>query len=126
MGKIFKRERRRFLRVGTYHLSRYLRYDSKGNSYPILGISRNIGGGGLMLLTEEELKIGDKIGIEVNFPPFESPLKAIAQVIYRKKKERSNKWQVGVKFIDLGDPALDQILDYVDYIDKTAKKYRRA
>jgi hypothetical protein len=79
-----------------------------------------------MLLTEEELKIGDKIGIEVNFPPFESPLKAIAQVIYRKKKERSNKWQVGVKFIDLGDPALDQILDYVDYIDKTAKKYRRA
>lgn len=121
MKKITLRERRRYSRVGTYHLLRYLRYGTNISSHPILSISRNIGGGGLMFVTKEKLNIGDKVEIELNFPPFGNPIKAIAQIIYIKKKERSDKWRAGARFIELGDPALDHILDYVDYINKTVK-----
>ena len=125
MKKLFKRERRKFLRVGTYHLLRYLRYGTAGTSYPILSISRNIGGGGLMFVTKDKLGMGDKIELELNFPPFGEPIKAIAQVIYITKKERTDNWQVGARFIELGDPTLDRILDYVDYINKTVKKRKK-
>lgn len=125
MRKIAKKERRRFLRVGTYHLLKYLRYGTQIGSYPILSISRNIGGGGLMFVAKEKLVIGDKIEIELNFPPFGAPIKAIAQIIYIKKKDNTDKWQAGARFIELGDPALDRILDYVDYINKKVKNLKK-
>ena len=121
MKKIFSRERRKFLRVGTYHLLKYFSYSTQGDSYPILSISRNIGGGGIMFITKEQLRVGDKVEIELNFPPFGAPIKAIAQIIYSRKKERTDKWRVGARFIELGDPALDRILNYVNYIYKTDK-----
>lgn len=125
MKRLFKRERRRFLRIGIYHLLRYLRYGTEKGSYPILSISHNISGGGLMFITREKLDMGDKIELELNFPPFGNPIKALAQVVYIKRKDSTDKWQVGTRFIELGDPSLDRILDYVDYINKTIKKRRK-
>lgn len=125
MKKITLRDRRRYSRVGTYHLLKYLRYGTSISSYPILSISRNIGGGGLMFVTKEKLNIGDKVEIELHFPPFGNPIKAIAQIIYIKKKDNTDKWQAGARFIELGDPALDRILDYIDYINKKVKKLKK-
>jgi c-di-GMP-binding flagellar brake protein YcgR len=114
----FERERRQFLRAGTYHLLRYVRYGSHTAFRPILSVSRNISGGGLMFIAEEKLEVGDKVEIELNFPPFGSPIKATAQVKHVRKKEKSHKWFVGAKFVELDNPAQRRILDYVDYINK--------
>ena len=122
---ILRRERRQAGRIGTYHLLKYFCYGTQIGSYPILSISRNISGGGIMFVTKEKLGVGDKIELELNFPPFGAPIKAIAQIMYVKKKEGMAKWQAGAKFIELGDPTLDRILDYIDYINKalTTKKH---
>lgn len=122
MKKNYKKgERRQFLRLGTYHLLKYLRYETQGLSRPILSVARNIGGGGLMFSTNEKLDIGDKLELELNLPPFGEYIKAIAQVVHVEKKKSSEKWQIGVRFLELGDPASNRILDYVDYINKTVK-----
>lgn len=125
MKKLFGPERRKSIRIGTYHLLRYINYGTKGISHPILSVSRNISGGGLMFVTKERLSMGDKIELELNFPPFGEPIKAIAQVVYIKKKEHSDKWQIGVRFIELGNLFLDRILDYANYINKALKGYKK-
>jgi c-di-GMP-binding flagellar brake protein YcgR len=114
----FERERRHFLRVGTYHLVRYGRCGSHSAFRPILSVSRNISGGGLMFIAEEKLEVGEKVEIELNFPPFGSPIKATALIRHIRKKEKSNKWFVGARFVELDSPAQRRILEYVDYINK--------
>jgi c-di-GMP-binding flagellar brake protein YcgR len=114
----FERERRQFLRVGTYHLLRYVRYGDQRGARPILSASRNISGGGLMFVAGEKLAVGEKVEIELNFPPFGNPIRAIVQIKHTRKKEKSNKWLVGARFIELDNPAQQRILEYVDYINK--------
>lgn len=80
-----------------------------------------------MFVAKDKLKIGDKIELELNLPPFGNPVRAIAQVMYIiKNNDQINKWRVGARFIELGEPSIDRILDYVEYIKKTAKKLRKA
>jgi hypothetical protein len=45
--------------------------------------------------------------------------------MYIRKSEKNDRWEAGARFIELGKPALDRILDYIDYINKRIKQLKK-
>ncbi|MBN2444794.1 MAG: PilZ domain-containing protein [Spirochaetales bacterium] len=91
-------------------------YDMSSDQKWLESEARDIGAGGICLITPFEIFIGKSFDIKFYMPELSKPIKVIGKVMWSEKidEEKNSKYYNGIQFvrIDSSDKAL--ILKYVD------------
>ena len=75
---------------------------------------RDISGGGLMLVANENLRAGDLLDLEIHIPLSGEPIQAVGEVVWFTAGDgRDRQREAGVKFRDIDPQELHRILEYV-------------
>lgn len=108
-------EKRKYIRLKapigvTYHLV-------KKHKRPKLHktLVRDISGGGISLLVNEDLRTGDLLRLEIQIPHLEESVCAVGEVVWfvcMKDADRQTR-EAGIKFRDIKTGELHHILEYV-------------
>ena len=96
-----KADRRSFIRLNTHNL---IRYRAVGNGAG-LSFSRNISAGGVLFFCPEELSAGSIVEMEINFPHFPEPIRAVAKVVRVSPNKYTQGFEIGVEFIEVDEEA---------------------
>ncbi len=65
---------------------------------PVSTLAVNISGGGICLESKDEVEPGSMLAIDLHSPAFDSPILALARVVWCKKKLFSDKYEIGAEF----------------------------
>ena len=76
----------------------------------------NISGGGVCLEASEDVEPGSMLAIDLHSPAFDSPILALARVVWCKKKLFSDKYEVGAEFWWVGWRDSDAQSEIATYI----------
>ncbi len=92
-------KRRRFPRLKEGWALDYRVLDStQFERDPVSTLAVNISGGGICLEAAEEVAPGAMLAIDLHSPAFDSPILALARVVWCKKKLFSDKYEIGAEF----------------------------
>jgi hypothetical protein len=83
---------------------------------PVASLAVNISGGGVCLEAKEEVATGTMVAIDLHSPAFDSPILALARVVWCKKRLFSDVYEVGAEFWWVGwrdSDAQTQIAQYI-------------
>lgn len=83
---------------------------------PVSTLAVNISGGGICLEAKEEIEPGSMLAVDLHSPAFDSPILALARVVWCKKKLFADKYEVGAEFWWVGwrdSDAQGKIADYI-------------
>ena len=79
--------------------------------------SKNIGGGGICLISEQELKTGELLKLEIKLPEDPPTVHALGRVVWVKPfslaTEKSKRFDMGVEFIEISQEDRQRINKYV-------------
>ena len=74
----------------------------------------NVSGGGAMLVTDEDLKPGDKVSLSILLKSTESAVKIIGEVVRIESEHvQDNKKRVAVKFVEIHTESDDILQDLI-------------
>jgi len=78
--------------------------------------TKDISGSGALLITQEPLKVGDRITMKIYFPSSDNVIKIFAEVVRVVEKEENGvkKYFTGVRYIDIiteSDDVLQEIIE---------------
>lgn len=85
---------------------------------PVISLTVNISGGGICFEVDEEISIGTLLALELKSTSFPSPIIALAKTIWRKKKKKEGKYEVGAEFWWIGWKDNDAQRAMAKYISK--------
>ncbi|MDD4182303.1 MAG: PilZ domain-containing protein [Candidatus Omnitrophica bacterium] len=115
---MFKKDKRQFLRLSAHHLLKYKLLD-EGGKEGTLSFVRNISAGGVLFHSNEYIKPGSNLGLDISFPPSSDSVKIKAKVLRTGKLKTVGGFDVAVQFLNLnGD--IKKIIDRK--IENTAYK----
>jgi hypothetical protein len=83
---------------------------------PVSSMAVNISGGGVCLEAKEEVEPGTMLAIDLHSPTFDSPILALARVVWCKKRLFSDIYEVGAEFWWVGWRDTDAQRAVADYI----------
>lgn len=107
------RERRKFVRVISNIKLRYQR-----NHLPHTGAkSADLGGGGIRFCTNEEIRKGTNLTLEIDVPGRPRTVPAKASVVWCHKIDE-NSWEIGTVFTEIDIRDRDKVLMYVYSVSK--------
>ncbi|MCG3175975.1 MAG: hypothetical protein MOGMAGMI_00913 [Candidatus Omnitrophica bacterium] len=104
-------ERRKYVRLQAPLGIRYRTASGRGDEHRAL--VRNLSGGGLSLAVRCDLREGDLLRVSLEIPHLESPVDALAEVVWLEPAMREPSREVGLKFRDIEAESLRHILEYV-------------
>ena len=84
---------------------------------PVSTLAVNISGGGICLEAREEIDPGSMLAIDLHSPAFDSPILALARVVWCRKKLFSDHYEVGAEFWWVGwrdSDAQSKIATYIE------------
>ena len=109
------RNQRRFQRLNEkWQLTYHILEEDHFLSGPIHQYTLNISGGGTCFTTDEEIKPGTPVALELNSDQYPAPILALANVVWCKR--RRHTYEVGAEFWWVGwknDSAQRTIANYV-------------
>ena len=118
-------QRREHVRVEVTQLIKYVKGDYKIDEFKSLekenGIILDISEGGVRLKTREELKLGDKLVLGMNFEEFEKEIVAKGNVI-RVKKIDNKEVVYGIQFENIDKKSKEYIMHLVFKIIRRQRK----
>ena len=83
---------------------------------PVSTLAVNISGGGICLESKEEIEPGHMLALDLHSPAFDSPILALARVVWCKKKLFSDRYEIGAEFWWVGwrdSDAQNKISSYI-------------
>ena len=83
---------------------------------PVASLAVNISGGGVCLEAREEIANGTMLAVDLHSPAFDSPILALARVVWCKKRLFSDIYEIGAEFWWVGwrdSDAQTQIAQYI-------------
>lgn len=108
-----RRERRKYIRV-SQRLT-IVPWPSK-QKLDAPWVSKEISAGGIRLLTNHRLKIGEKIGLGIYLPEFKKPLLVKGEVLSLQKLDNDIfNYMVRMKFINVDHNTHMQLLSHIQY-----------
>ncbi len=116
-----QKEERKFPRLNAYHLAKY-RLVSKPQDQVVVTSIKDISGGGTCMRVEEKLPVSSVIQLYINFPQFSHPIPSLAKVIWIKKVGRTNRYDVGIQFLEIEEVLHREIVKRIDYVSKIIKE----
>ncbi len=115
-------EKRKYTRLSAYHLVKY-RLDSwPKEKAPLLASAKDIGGGGVRLITQEAIAIGSILHLWINFPNSAQPVSAAAKVIWTMKLGKTNNYETGLEFTEIDEDLRKHIISRSDSIKEKLDK----
>ena len=102
--------RREFPRLNTHIPIRFGGEESKAQD----SLTKDVGGGGVRLVSREFLPVNAKVKLEFFLTPASEPLKAVGKVVWVQKLPYSYQHDVGIQFVDVPEPTRKRIAHYVD------------
>ena len=76
---------------------------------------KDMGGGGVRLLSRDFLPIDSKLKLEFFLTPASEALMAIGKVVWVQKLPYSYQHEVGIQFLDISEENLKKIRKFVEY-----------
>jgi c-di-GMP-binding flagellar brake protein YcgR len=99
-----KKERRNFIRLEVHHLAKYRPLsDTKEEPPYILATVRDIGAGGLCLLTEESLPLSTLVQLKINFPGISTAVFTLAKVVWIRQIKKAKRYLIGTQFVEIDE-----------------------
>jgi c-di-GMP-binding flagellar brake protein YcgR len=83
---------------------------------PVSSLAVNISGGGVCMEAKQEIDPGTMVAVDLHSPAFDSPILALARVVWCKKKLFSDAYEVGAEFWWVGWKDTDAQGKIADYI----------
>ena len=87
---------------------------------PVASLALNISGGGLCFNAQEPLAEGAMLSLEMNSPEFESPIMALAKVVWCKSRRGDEGHEVGAEFWWVGWKNSDAQSTITEYLSTKA------
>jgi len=104
MNKIREKERRKFIRLEVYHLAKYRPLSGNKEESPyILGTVRDIGAGGLCLVSEEHIPLSSLLQLKINFPGISTAVFTLAKVVWVKQIKKTKRYLIGTQFVEIDE-----------------------
>ena len=123
------RERRKFVRAGVQSNIKWMK-DVAGPQKDIehKDITKNIGGGGVCIITAEELETGERLLLEIELPTGDS-IRSRGRVAWTSKFEfkggkQETGYEIGVEFLDINEHDRKLVEKFVFEYLKYPEKYR--
>ncbi|MBM4085082.1 MAG: PilZ domain-containing protein, partial [Planctomycetes bacterium] len=88
---------------------------------PVKSLAVNISGGGICFESPSELKPGTMTALEMSSDTFQSPIIALAKVVWCKKRLFSDKFEVGAEFWWVGWQSNEAQNAIAGYVSQKAK-----
>ena len=109
-------ERRQSIRLHTRLVTTFVTVG--GASKRQQASTRDVGGAGLCFVTEEELKPGTLLNIQLTLPYRDQPVPFVAEVVWNRpsyegrKSEQVPQMEVGVRFVKINPEDRSQIVHF--------------
>jgi c-di-GMP-binding flagellar brake protein YcgR len=117
-----KEERRKHLRLRVYHLVKYrVISDKSPQTQPLLASIKDIGAGGICLITAEPLEVTANLELQINFPDLKKPVFTVGRVVWSRQIAKMSRYEVGVEFTDIEDSIPKLIDDDVKFVYRKLK-----
>jgi len=100
--QLFTKNKRQFLRLGAHHLLKYKMLD-EGGKEGILSFVRNISAGGVLFHSNEHIKPGSILELDISFPPSPDSIKIKAKVLRSSRLKAMGGFDVAVQFLSLNE-----------------------
>ena len=118
-----KKERRAFIRITAYHLVKYKpSFEAKRETIPVLTTVKDVGADGICLRTQEYLPESSLIELKINFPSLDTPVFALAKVVWIKKRPKSSYYEVGTQFVKIEESLRKFINEHAKFVHRRLKK----
>ena len=115
-----KKEKRNFFRLNAYHLVKYRLVSQEEWQMAIASI-RDISAGGVRLRVDQEIPKGSMLSLRINFPKLPLPISCLAKVAWAKKLGRTNRFEIGLEFVEIEDLLRQEINQRVDYVRRRSE-----
>jgi c-di-GMP-binding flagellar brake protein YcgR len=109
-------ERRRFVRLSARLEMSYTVLPSGTVKQTV---SKDVGGGGVCLLTEKPLAQGTQLQMAMNLPGREQPINAIAEVVWSEqhevigKTDRQRSVEVGIRSVEMAPQDQEALMHHI-------------
>ncbi len=94
------KERRKYLRLEA---SVEVSYKVIGNPGEAKVLAKDISAGGLCILTRENLASNTPLELAIKIPDLVDPIRALGKVIWQKKTEAAETFDMGIEFMGISD-----------------------
>lgn len=116
------KERRTFPRLRAYHLAKY-RVVAEGRAGKAITASiKDISGAGICLRTDETIPVLSIIHLFISFPHFPEPIPCLGKVCWVRQVGKSKQYDLGVRFVEIEEIALQTIIRRVEDVLKKVPK----
>jgi len=107
-----EKERRKFKRFDAY-MSVKFKLAEKGDDIKGISLSKDLSRDGLKMNSNENVKIGTVVDLEIDIPDDPKPVKTTGKVVWSRASEGRNQgYDQGVRFIMMDPVDKFRILDY--------------
>ena len=112
-------KRRKFPRVkASWALEYRAVSESAFAASPISGLAVDISGGGICLEAEQDLARGAMLAIDLHSPEFDTPILALARVVWCRKRLFSDVYDVGAEFLWISWADMSAQARIAEYVKK--------
>lgn len=121
---IGQKERRKYSRLNSFHLLKY-RLVSEPQKEPVLATIRDISGGGIRILTEEEIPKSSILQVYINFPQFPQPVPSVAKVVWSRRLKSVKKYESGLEFMEIDEGLRHDMMGRIESVNKKVNERGR-
>ena len=97
------KERRKFIRLSAHHLLKYKLINREKE----LSFAHNISAGGVLFHAKTDITPGDLVELEINFPGYPTPVKAVSKVVRAVRAVKGEGFEVAAEFVNIEEGAKD-------------------
>ncbi|MCX5700034.1 MAG: PilZ domain-containing protein [Candidatus Omnitrophica bacterium] len=110
---LYEKEKRKYSRLAVYHLVKY-RLVSQPKSELVIAYIKDIGGGGVQLVTADKLAKDNVLQLYINFPHILSPVPCLAKVVWTKRIAKVNRHEAGLQFLEIEGILRQEMVKHID------------
>ncbi len=103
-------EKRKYKRANMQLPIRYKKLDQ----YGIPATTDNIGGGGLMFFSTQDIPISTYLVLELPLPIYPEPIKIQGRVVWTRKNIAQNNYSIGVEFSNIVELDKEKLIKYIE------------
>lgn len=119
--------RRKFPRVSEqWQLVYHVINSGQFQESPVASLARNISGDGISFTSREPLDTGAMVVLDMRSPDFDSPILALAKIVWCRSRDDGASHDLGAEFWWMGWKDSDAQPAITDYLRKKAAEESRA
>ena len=112
-------EKRAHPRLSVYHLAKYRVISRPDQEEKVVTSVKDISGGGICLLSDEDLPLEAILQVHIRFPGVEQAIPCLVKVCWKRYLKGIKKYRVGAQFVEIEDILRNEIVGRIESVRKT-------